>query len=78
MYGKGYEMKEKKVEYIDPFSLSDVDLDNFDINNYIWQIYRERLFNRPRKKKYWERENEYYHRVMKVLEETKTIKETLP
>lgn len=66
------------VDRIDPFSLTEAELDNLDINNYIWQKYREKLLNKPRKKKYWERENEYYRRVIGALEETKTIKGILP
>lgn len=68
----------KTANHMDPFNLSEAELENLDINQYVWQKYREKLLKRPRKKKYWERENEYYRRVIKVLEEIKTIRGALP
>jgi hypothetical protein len=68
----------KMTDDLDPFKLSEAELENLDINNYIWQKYREKLLSKPRKKRYWERENDYYCRVIKTLEETNTLKGVLP
>ncbi len=58
----------------DPFEYTDEELDQLNIEEYMFQLYKEKLKEKPRRKKYWEREKEYRDRVMKMLEEIKTMR----
>lgn len=66
------------VNPIDPLELSEEDIERTDVNEYLWKVYREKLLTRPRKKKYWQKEYEYRQRVLKVLEEIRDLRSSLP
>ncbi|MEM4576073.1 MAG: hypothetical protein QW701_01275 [Candidatus Nezhaarchaeales archaeon] len=66
------------VNPIDPLELSEEVIERTDVNEYLWNVYREKLLSKPRKKKYWQKEYEYRQRVLKVLEEIRDLKSSLP
>ncbi|MEM0240406.1 MAG: hypothetical protein QW794_01490 [Thermosphaera sp.] len=63
---------------VDPLELSEEEIERMDINEYLWRAYREKLLSKPRKKKYWQKEYEYRQRVLRVLEEIRELKSSLP
>lgn len=67
-----------KLPWKNPLEIPLEELDKIKIEEYIYQLYKEKLLNKPRRKKYWQREYEYRERVMKRLEELRRSRELFP
>ncbi len=67
-----------KLPWKNPLEIPLEELDKIKIEEYIFQLYKEKLLNKPRRKKYWQREYEYRERVMKRLEELRRSRELFP